>query len=129
VPYQYNRQVSKNVQVGTDTSGKAVYKTVHATVYITQRTYNVHGGLDFKISDITTNNYVDQGLLTDNVSWTESFATYTGDSRALSQDDWFLVNNRGRNDLYGPTKSDVLNTLMRKIYPDLRRRIQNASYG
>lgn len=129
VPYQYNRQVSRNVQVGTDTAGKAIYKTVHATLHITQRTYNVQGGLDFQISDLIANNYVDQGLLTDYVSWTEAYATYTGDSRALSQDDWLLVNNRARNDLYGPTKADVLNTLMRKIYPDLRRRIQNASYG
>jgi hypothetical protein len=129
IPYQYSREVSKSVQVGKDTAGKPVYKTVHAKLYITQRTYNVQGGLDFRISDMAANNYVDQGMLTDNVSWTESFATYTGDSRALSQEDWFLVNNRGRNDLYGPTKADVLNTLMRKIYPDLRRRIQNASYG
>ncbi len=129
VPYQYTRQVSRNVQVGTDTAGKAIYKTVHATLHITQRSYNVQGGLDFQISDLVANNYVDQGLLTDYVSWTEAYATYTGDSRALSQDDWLLVNNRARNDLYGPTKADVLNTLMRKIYPDLRRRIQNASYG
>jgi hypothetical protein len=129
LPYQYNRQVSKNVQVGTDTAGKAIYKTVHATLYITQRTYNVEGGLDFQISDLASNNYVDQGLLTDRVSWTEAYATYSGDSRALSSDDWLLVNNRARNDLYEPTKSDIMNTLMRKIYPDLRRRIQNASYG
>lgn len=129
VPHQYNRQVSKSVQVGTDTAGKKIYKTVYATLYITQRSYNVQGGLDFRISDMGSNNYVDQGLLTDFVNWTEAYATYTGDSRALSQDDWLLVNNRTRNDLYAPTKSDVLNTLMRKIYPDLRRRIQNASYG
>lgn len=129
VPYQYTREVSKSVQVGKDTAGKPVYKTVHAKLYITQRTYNVQGGLDYRISDLDASNYVDQGLLTDYVSWTESFATYTGDSRALSQDDWFLVNNHGRHDLIGPTKADVLNTLMRKIYPDLRRRIQNASYG
>jgi hypothetical protein len=129
VPHQYNRQVSKSVQVGTDTSGKAIYKTVYATLYITQRSYNVQGGLDFQISDMGANNYVDQGLLTDYVNWTEAYATYSGDSRALSSEDWMLINNRGRNDLYGPTKADVLNTLMRKIYPDLRRRIQNASYG
>jgi hypothetical protein len=129
VPYQYNREVSKSVQVGKDTAGKPIFKTVYAKLYVTQRTYNVQGGLDFSISDMVENNYVDQGMLTDYVSWTEAFATYTGDSRALSQEDWLLVNNRGRNDLYGPTKADVMNTLMRKIYPDLRRRIQNASYG
>ncbi len=89
----------------------------------------MQGALDYRISDLVENNYVDQGLLTSNVSWTEAFATYSGDSRALSDDDWLLVNNRVRSDLLSPTRADVLNSLMRKIYPDLRRRIQNASYA
>jgi len=129
IPYQYTREVSKSIQVGKDTAGKPVYKKVYATLHITQYTYNVQGALDYRISDLVENNYVDQGLLTSNVSWTEAFATYSGDSRALSDDDWLLVNNRVRSDLLSPTRADVLNSLMRKIYPDLRRRIQNASYA
>ena len=124
-PYQYNRQASKNVQIGTDTSGKPVYKTVHATVYVTQRSYTVRGDLDYRITDIQTKNNIDFGVLRDDVSWTESYATYSGDSRALSQEDWYMINNR--NDLNNPTRGDVLNSLMRKMYPDLRRRIQQAT--
>jgi hypothetical protein len=124
-PYQYNRQASKNVQIGSDTSGKPVYKTVHATVYVTQRSYTVRGDLDYRIVDVQTKGNVDYGIIRDDVSWTESRATYSGDSRALSQEDWYMINNR--NDFNSPSRGDVLNTLMRKIYPDLRRRIQQAT--
>jgi hypothetical protein len=125
IPYKFTRQVSKSIQNGKDTSGKSIYKTVYATLHITQRTYNVNGGVDYLVSDVVNNRRVDQGLLTNSVSWTESWATYTGDSRALSQDDWYIVNNRNN---FGPTKETVLNTLMRKIYPDLRYRIQQSVY-
>src|SRR5215204_277915 len=124
-PYQYNRQASKNVQVGSDTSGKPVYKTVYATVYVSQRSYTVRGDLDYRIVDVQTKDNVDYGVLRDDVSWTERSATYSGDSRALSQDDWYMINNR--NDFNSPSRGDVLNTLMRKMYPDLRRRIQQAT--
>jgi hypothetical protein len=124
IPYRFNREVSRSIQVGKDTSGKAVYKTVYATLHITQRTYNVNGGVDYQVNDVVHNKSIDQGLLTNSVSWTESWATYTGDSRALSSDDWYIVNNRNN---FGPSKETVLNTLMRKIYPDLRYRIQQSA--
>jgi hypothetical protein len=125
VPYQYNRQASRNVQIGSDTAGKPVYKTVYATVYITQRSYTLRGDLDYRIADVQTKNNIDFGVLRDEVSWTESYATYSGDSRALAQEDWYMINNR--NDFNNPSKGEVLNSLMRKMYPDLRRRIQQAT--
>jgi hypothetical protein len=125
VPYQYNRQASRNVQIGSDTAGKPVYKTVYATVYITQRSYTLRGNLDYRIADVQTKNNIDFGVLRDEVSWTESYATYSGDSRALAQEDWYMINNR--NDFNNPSKGEVLNSLMRKMYPDLRRRIQQAT--
>jgi len=125
IPYQYNRQASKRVQVGSDTSGKPVYKTVHATVYVTQRSYTVRGDLDYRIVDVQTKDNVDFGVIRDDVSWTESRATYSGDSRALSQEDWYMINNR--NDFNNPSRGDVLNSLLRKMYPDLRRRIEQAT--
>lgn len=124
-PYQYNRQASKSVQIGSDTSGKPVYKTVRATVYVTQRSYTVRGDLDYRILDAQSKSNIDYGIIRDDVSWTESRASYTGDSRALSQEDWYMINNR--NDFNNPSKGDVLNSLMRKMYPDLRRRIQQAT--
>jgi hypothetical protein len=125
VPHSYTRQVSANIQSGTDTAGKAIYKKVYATIHITQRTYTVRGDLDYKMIDLDANHAIDQGLLSDEVSWTDTYAKYTGDARALSQDDRALINNSRIN--YSPSRGEVLNSLMRKIYPDLRRRIQNAA--
>ena len=125
IPSRFSRQVSREIQIGKDTSGKAIYKTVHATLHITQRTVNVRGALDYSVSDLVNNKYVDQGLINDFVSWTESYATYSGDSRALSQNDWALVNSN--QNFYRPGRYDVLNTLMRKMQPDLRWRIRQSA--
>lgn len=124
MPYRYTRQVSRSVKVGTDTSGKAIYKTVYATLSISQRTITVQGDLDYRINDIVHKENVDQGMLSDQISWTESYATYSGDSRALSGEDWAMIRNRSFD--YGPSKSDVMNSLMRRLYPDLRRRLEQA---
>lgn len=124
-PNQYSRQVSKSIEIGRDTAKKPIYQTVYATLYITQRSYSVRGDLEYRITDLNERSTVDQGLVSDDVNWSESSATYTGDSRALSQDDWNLVNNRNYNNL---TRGDVLNSLMRRLYPDLRRRIQQSIY-
>ncbi len=124
IPSQYSRQVSKSVQDGKDTSGHAIYKTVYATLNITQQTQTVRADLEYRITNINGRRTIDNSIISDEVSWSESYATYTGDSRALSQDDWLLVNNRN----YGNnlSKGDLLNNLMRKMYPELRRRLQRS---
>ncbi len=124
-PRTYERNVSKNIQIGTDTANKPVYKEVHATVYVTERNYTVRGDMEYRIRDIIENESVDFGRLSEDVNWAERTATYRGDSRALSQQDWNMINNQqayNRN----PTRGEVLNSLMREIYPELRRRIQYA---
>lgn len=125
LPYQFNRTVSRSIEIGKDTAGKPVYKTVHATLHITRRTFTVNGALDYRVNDVVNNKSVDQGLITDNLSWDDSYATYTGDSRALDNNDWLLVRNRNSN--FGPSKEEILNTLMRRMYPDLRRRLEQAT--
>ena len=62
------------------------------------------------VNDVMSNANIDQGLLTDQVSWTESSATYRGDSRALDATDWAMINNRNFN--RGLSKADVMNSLM-----------------
>ncbi|MDF2190967.1 hypothetical protein [Paraflavitalea sp. CAU 1676] len=125
LPYKFSRNVSRSIEIGKDSAGKPVYKTVNATLHVTRRTFTVNGALDYRVSDIVNNKNVDQGLLTQNLSWDDSYATYTGDSRALDDNDWLLVRNRNSN--FGPSKEEVLNNLMRRMYPDLRRRIEQAA--
>ena len=124
VPHQYTRQVSKNVQVGTDTAGKAVMRTVYATLKITQRVFSVRGNIDYIIHDLENGGYANRGTVMDDVSWTDSYASYSGDARALDDNDRFLINQSRQ--FNNPSKGDVLNALMRKMYPELKRRIQMA---
>lgn len=124
MPQQFTRQVSRSVETGKDSTGKKLYTTVYATLYITQNSFSVQGDLEYRITDVQSRGTIDNGVLHDEVNWTESSATYNGDSRALSQEDWAMVNNR--NGFNQPTKSEIMNTLMRKIYPDLKRRIQQG---
>ena len=124
IPRQFNRQASRSVENGKDTSGKVIYKTVYATLYITENNYNVQGNLEYRVMETSSRTSIDNGYIRDEVSWNENSATYTGDSRALSQEDWRMVNSRsGFNQ---PTRGDVLNSLMRKMYPELKRRIQQS---
>lgn len=125
MPYQFNRDVSRSIEVGKDSTGKPVYKTVRATLHITRRTFTVNGGLDYRVSDIVNNINIDQGLLTQSLSWDDSYATYSGDSRALDNNDWLLIRNR--NSDFGPSKEQILDNLMKRMYPDLRRRIEQAA--
>lgn len=125
VPYQFSRNVSRSIEVGKDTANKPIYKTVYATLHITRRTFSVNGALDYNVHDLVNNKDIDQGLLTQNLSWDDSYATYTGDSRALDNNDWLLVRNRNSN--FGPSKEEILNTLMKRMYPDLRRRLEQAT--
>ena len=124
IPRQYNRQASRNVENGKDTSGKPIYITVYATLYVTENNYTVEGEVEYRITEITSRANIDNGFVRQEVSWIESSASYSGDSRALSQEDWMMVNNR--NGFNQPSRGDVLNSLMRKMYPDLKRRIQQG---
>jgi hypothetical protein len=125
LPYQFARTVSRDIQIGKDTAGKAIYKTISATLHITRRTFTVNGAIDYRVNDLVNNKSVDQGSLTNNLSWDDSYATYTGDARALSENDWLLIRNRTAN--FGPSREEILNTLMKKMYPDLRYRIEQAA--
>lgn len=125
LPVRFTRDLSRDIQVGKDSTGKPVYKTVYATLQVTRRTFTVNGALDYRVNDLVNNKSVDQGSLSNNLSWDDSYATYTGDSRALSDNDWLLVRNRTAN--FGPSREEILNTLMKRIYPDLRYRIEQAA--
>ena len=55
----------------------------------------------------------------------EEYATYRGDSRALSAYDWAMINNN-RND--NPTRNSLFNEVMRQVYPQLINRIKSVTW-
>ncbi len=119
----YSRNVSKQIETGRDSSGKTIYQTAQATLYITRQSFTARGEMMVNISDVVTHKNISHNIVYEDYSWQEESATYSGDSRALSNSDWALVNNR-INDI--PGKEKILNELYRKIYPQVKNKITYA---
>lgn len=121
--YRYTRNASQRVESGRDTSGKPIYQTVYATIQITRQSFNARAEMEVSISEVTAGKIISRQNIREDYNWQEEYASYTGDSRALSSNDWMLVNN---NRYYQPRKEEVLNELYRKIYPQVKNRITYA---
>jgi hypothetical protein len=119
---RYNRPVSKSVSIGTDTSGKPIYKTVNATVHVTRTYITANGEMEYRISDPFARTTVARSTVNSSYSWQEEYATYSGDSRALDSHDWAMINN---NNFRTPSRGEVMEELYRRIYPDLKSRLRN----
>ncbi len=125
IPYtsRYSRNVSKQIEMGRDTSGHVSYETVSATLYITKKYFTATGDLESKISDAVTGSVLDNNRYTARFDWQQEYATYQGDSRALSGYDLSMLNN---SNYMVPRKDDILTELYQRIYPQVKNGIYNA---
>jgi hypothetical protein len=123
--YTYSHNASKQVEVGRDSSGHSLYQTVYATVYITRQSFRARAQMEVYITETNTRRNISDHTYSEEYSWQEEHASYTGDSRALDANDWALVNN-SRNINTDPRQEDVLNELYRKLYPQVKNCILNA---
>lgn len=121
--YNYTRNASSQVQIGTDTSGNAVYKTVYARVNITRSSFTASADMDLNITEVSTGKNISFRSFREDYRWQQERATYNGDSRALSAQDWDMINNAGFGN---PRKEDVLSELFKKIYPQVKNNISYA---
>ncbi|MDB5202215.1 MAG: hypothetical protein JWQ27_1624 [Ferruginibacter sp.] len=126
IPYpsnnSYRRNVSAQVQNGTDTAGRPIYKTVYATVNTTRQSFTARATMEMSIKDIASGRLIANRSIREDYRWEQERGSYSGDSRALSQNDWNIINNT--NSYNQPRKEDVLNELYRKIYPQVKNNIR-----
>jgi hypothetical protein len=120
--YNYTRNLSEKVEAGTDSSGKALYKTVYATLHIQRKSFNASAQMDLNITDPATRKNILFDSFSDSYRWQQEVASYSGDSRALGNRDWELVNNQ----YYQPGKEEVLGELYRGLYPQVKNRLGRA---
>jgi len=119
------REVSKQV-VTKETVYKAdsvikEYATVRARITNTRRTLVSEGDLYITIRD-TRGRILWNDRFTGQHRWQTEFATYTGDERALSDNDRSQLN---RNTNYNPPREDeIMNELYRQIQLDLSSRLR-----
>ena len=121
--YTSRRNVSQQVETGRDTSGKIIYRTVYATVNITQLSFTARADMEVNIIDLVTRKSITYNTFREDYRWQEEHASYSGDSRALSANDWSAINNNYYNE---PRREDVLNELYRKLYPQVKNKITYA---
>jgi hypothetical protein len=120
---RYTRNVSKQIQTGSDTSGKAIYQTVYATLDIVKRYFNATGDMEVRIIDVNERKTITTNRFTSRFNWQEEYATYSGDSRALSNNEYALLNN---NSYRIPRKEDILDRIAEDIFPQVKSRISSA---
>lgn len=121
--YSFSRNASQQIEVGRDTSGKIIYRTVYATVNIARQSFTATADMEINITDLVTRKNIAYNTFREDYRWEEEHATYNGDSRALSANDWALINHGSFNE---PRKEDVLNELYRKLYPQVKNKITYA---
>jgi hypothetical protein len=119
--YTYRRERSAQVQNGSDTLGKPIYKTVYATLNITKMSFTANADMEVSIKDMATSKSISYRSFREDYRWQEERASYSGDNRALSSEDWQIINN---NNFYTPRREDVLNELYKKIYPQVLNNIK-----
>ncbi|MES2894253.1 MAG: hypothetical protein V4725_19695 [Bacteroidota bacterium] len=119
--YRQNR--SKQIQSGTDTAGKPVYQTVNASLNITRMSFVAEAQMDVYIRDLSSQRTISNRSFRENYRWEEERATYSGDQRALTSQDWNMINN---SSFYTPRREEVLEQLYRKLYPQVLNSIRYA---
>lgn len=112
---------SKKIEVGKDTLGKPMYKTVTATVHVSRTYFTARGGIECRVTDAYTRDNIDLKRYQSQIDWSQTYATYKGDSRALTEADMVMINNN----VPLPPRDAILLELYQKIYPQLKDGIYN----
>lgn len=122
----YTRNASQRVEVGRDTSGHIIYNTVYATINVSRQSFTATADMELNITDRATRKSIVYNTFREDYRWEEENATYSGDSRALTANDWRIINNNNGGRFNEPRREDVLNELYRKLYPQVKNKITYA---
>lgn len=119
-----SRNVSKQIETGKDANGKPIYQTVTATLYVTRKNIDARGEMEYRIQDVQERENIEWNRIPAYLNYNVEYATYTGDSRALSGYDLTLVNN---SRFAYVDESAIVDELYERVYSQLRSRLETAS--
>lgn len=97
------------------------YKTVFAKIKTTKRTMFSEGNLQINIRD-ANGRWLWSDDLRGNHNWYTEFSTFTGDERALSENDKELVNRRQG---YPPREDEIFRGIINEINGNITGRLRN----
>ena len=120
-----SRQVSKDVVIREivyrpDSIVKE-YGRVYADITTTNRNMRSEGVLQVNIRD-GDGRWLWNDHFVSNHDWNTSFASYTGDARALSESDKQLVNRRAE---YPPAEQEIIRCIMQEIESNVLHRLRS----
>jgi hypothetical protein len=118
-----SKNISRQIKIGTDTSGNPVYNTVNATLYTNSSKFSALAELELSINDLVENKNIDTKTYRQTYEWHQDVVTFSGDKRAISNSDWDLINNSGAND---PRKEEIVNELYKKMYTRVLNGVKQA---
>jgi hypothetical protein len=123
---RYTIKRSTQIQTGTTKSipAKPVYETVYATVYVNRNILQSYATLECRIYDIVSNRNILYDRFPDRFTWEDKRATYRGDSRALTTEDWAMIRNQNNN--RPPSRNEIADRLIRNCYGLLLKRIKDG---
>ena len=124
--YTYKR--SAEIQTGSTKSNppQPLYTTVSATVYVNERYMQSNAVLQCRIYNVNGNNNIMYDNFPATYNWTYATARYTGDRRALTAQDWQMINSNnmmnapGRNEIATRLLQDCYNLLINRINSNIR---------
>jgi hypothetical protein len=118
-PVRYNRvtrTVSREIEVGIDSAKQPIHKTISAELYINEASVCSNTQMEARIADLVQRQPVDRCFFNESITLREVTATYSGDRRALSTEDWAMINNRNRLTI---DERWLQETMLEKIYPQM----------
>jgi hypothetical protein len=118
--YTNSYRRSQEIEVSRDTSGRVIYQTIYAVVNAEQQSYSARVEMELNITDAGSRKNIMYNAFRDGFSWQEQHGSYSGDSRALTSEDWSIINNNNYQEM---TKDDILNRIYDRIYPQVKNKI------
>jgi hypothetical protein len=117
----------ENVKIGEtrDSARKAIYGTVTGKLTTFEKTITSTGLLDFQIIDLVTNKVINHEKMPGTYVWVDTWGTYRGDERALTDNDKALLN---RKESRPPAPQDLFLAFTNPIYNQLTQKV-NSFYN
>jgi hypothetical protein len=115
------RDIKTGEKKGPDGKTQDIMQTVIAKVTYYHKTMNSAGTASVSITDAKTNAILQNLSVNGNGNWQSDWATYTGDSRALSTNQQNLIK---RVETY-PNPQDLFNQAMRNLSSNLSSQLQS----
>lgn len=118
------REVSKEISVPVEGKKDSTVKiTVKAKLFITRKTVDSRGILDYRISELNGDQPVilRQDRIPGSYTWVHQYGTFRGDERALSEEDKRLIGGR---DIPVPPPQELFLQLTKPIYDRLTNDLQ-----